>query len=948
MLIEFNLIGKLLSKSRGIGFDNSSMFLVNNSSKVKVIDLENLLDFPKLTRGIFGHHIELTLANDSSDLYRFVKKTEQNRQNIEHLNLLIKNRLQNKIELLFDAFNKKAVNEYLRDSSISFFIDNGFNSITQSFLANSEVWNEKLDSHFSEKISNLSHYSPLEFSTSKIREMYEDATLLQRKSFYDQVESNPLTFDQRLAVIKNNDRNLVLAAAGTGKTSVMVAKALDLIDRKLAKSSEILVLAFNNSAAKEVKERLVRRAEKIDYEPTSLPDIKTFHALGLDLLRKTGNSTSMSVFTEDTIKLKIWISNWLVEYIQTSDKHLQNFIKLSNSPTNPFDFANQSEYEAYIRDNEFRTLNGERVKGYQELLIANWLFMNGVEYEYEPTYLAKRRIEIGFDYRPDFQIKGTKVYIEHFGIDRLGKTRSDINSASYNESMRKKRLLHQEFETVLLETYHYDWVEGNLENSIENQLIKQGIELNPISSDQIFERLKESGFIEKGVEMYLKSLQAIRTERLNKASINSRLLRYGVAESKLYTEFLGDLLGAYQEELTNQDAIDFDDMILKATQIVEKNQFKPAWKHILVDEFQDISAARMAFLKSLVDYGPGPILTVVGDDWQSIYRFTGGKLELTTRFNELVGSNSKTMLQKTFRYNNSIAEIAGRFVMKNPEQYEKHVKTHTQVDSPQVFLLDSYVNSINDITLKTLQVISHIKQMDPEASIAILARYNYLINNVRKQAVYQNIKYWTFHRSKGLEADYCILIGFSQGKLGFPNSRKDEQVVEALLPQLDGFKHSEERRLLYVAITRAKKRSYIIADSDSPSEFILEMLSDSYPIEVESTLFSDENLKIFKCPSCSSGYFKKLTGKHGPFYKCSSGNACSCKPRVCIKCGSPSIDGERESKCQNDACGHTFKICPKCGRPMKIRNGPYGSFWGCSGYGSPTDQCSHTEKLNRY
>lgn len=947
MLIEFNWIGKLLSRHKGISFDKNSIFLVSSTSAKEVVDFNQLYDFPEWVPGFLGCQINLYGDGVSLGHYSFIKSSSKNIENLKYLESIFKDNIQSKIDHLFSEFHEKAINDYLRDSDIPFFKKNGFNSVTNRFLNNAETWNGKLDSQSLKQISYLADFLPIELNAPKIRQMYEGRLLQSRKDFYDQVESNPLTLDQRLAVIRNNDRNLVLAAAGTGKTSVMVAKALDLMDRNLAKPNEILVLAFNNSAAQELKERLLKRAENINFDLQCSPEIKTFHALGLDLLRKAGRSTSMSVFTEDSIKLKMWVSSWLVEYIQTSDKHLQNFIKLSNNPVNPFDIQTKGEYEEYIRDNEFRTLNGELVKGYQELLIANWLFMNGVDYEYEPTYLTKRRIEIGFDYRPDFQIKGTNVYLEHFGVDRNGKTRPDINAASYNESMRKKRLLHHEFRTTLLETYHYDWVEDNLEVSLEKQLVEQGIDINPISTDQIFERLRDSGFIEKGVEVYLKSLKAIRTERLDKSSIHSRLLEAGIAESELYSEFLGDLLIAYQEELRKQGSIDFDDMILKAAQVVETNEFKPAWKYILVDEFQDISAARMSFLKSLVDLGPKPILTVVGDDWQSIYRFTGGKLELTTRFNELVGSNSKTMLQKTFRYNNSIADVAGRFVMQNPEQYEKHVETHTQVDAPQVFLLDYYVNAASDITHKTIQIISHIKQKDPEASIAVLARYNFLINDVRKESMHRNIKYWTFHRSKGLEADYCILIGLSQGKLGFPNERKDEQVVEALLPQLDGFKHSEERRLMYVAITRAKKQSFIIADSDSPSEFVLEMMSDSYPIKVESNLFKDDHLKTFKCPSCYSGYFKRFEGKYGPFYSCSSGDACTCKPRICIKCGSPSIDSESVSTCQNEKCGHSFKICLKCGRPMRIRDGRYGKFWGCSGYGIPGDQCTYTEKLSR-
>ncbi|MEI8641632.1 hypothetical protein P4S68_13125 [Pseudoalteromonas sp. Hal099] len=104
--------------------------------------------------------------------------------------------------------------------------------------------------------------------------------------------------------------------------------------------------------------------------------------------------------------------------------------------------------------------------------------------------------------------------------------------------------------------------------------------------------------------------------------------------------------------------------------------------------FKTFHASRMAFLNTLIKSGPQSCFTAVGDDWQAIYRFSGGNLALTTQFNDLIGSHSLTLLQKTFRYNNSISEVAGRLVMQNPEQYKKHITTHTQVSTPQVVLLD--------------------------------------------------------------------------------------------------------------------------------------------------------------------------------------------------------------------------------------------------------------------
>ena len=938
MAIEFNILGKWLNKNNDLSLDGTSIFL-NNSP---LIDLNRINDFLEFSPGFFGITLTVRMPQRTKR-FKFLKKTEQNVAELNHINQLIQKSLEAQIEHLDRLTNKLAIQHYLRDSSEETLSEH-LKTLNRVYQKSKNNWNQNLSSKTIETIENLLKLYPLKQTSKSLRKSYEERMLANRTAFYDNIESNPLTHEQRLAVIRENDRNLILAAAGTGKTSVMVAKALDLIDQNKAKPEEILVLAYNKAAAKELNERLHIRAENSSLSLDSFPEIMTFHAMGRKVLQTSGVSTSISYLAEDEVRLAMWVSEWITNYIQASPKKMQSFIRLSHQPMSPFDFESKKEYENYIRDNEFRTLKGELVKGYQELIISNWLYLNGVEYEYEPTYLSKRRLEIGFDYRPDFHILNTNLYIEHFGIDRKGHTRAGIDSTAYNEGIRNKRLLHQEFGTTLLETYHYDWVEQNLENRLETLLKSHNIRLEPLNLDDLLKDLKESGFIDEKAKLYLKSLKAIRVERLDKGSISRRLQAAQVVEYKLYSEFLGDLLEAYTGELEKQDSIDFDDMILKASQCIETKRFIPNWKYILVDEFQDISAARMELINRIINNSDNPILTVVGDDWQSIYRFSGGKLELTTQFEKRIGSCTMTKLQKTFRYNNSIANVAGRFVMKNPEQYRKDVITNTQVTSPQVFLLDDHIDNKKNLETKTQQVINKIKEQDPSASIAILSRYNYILRDIKNTVRSQNIKYWSFHGSKGLEADYCILVGFFQGKIGFPNENKEDAVVEALLPSLDSFPHSEERRLLYVAITRARKKSYIIADPTSPSEFVNEMIHEDYPIKISSKRFEEKHQKIFKCPVCEEGYFRLINGKHGNFYRCSSGLACPSKPRVCKKCGAPSIDGETCSDCQNIACGHSFKICPKCGRPLTLREGKFGKFWGCSGYGIKDDQCKYTEK----
>lgn len=823
-------------------------------------------------------------------------------------------------------------------------------SLFNSYNRNSDYWNKNLSIDSCKFLNVYSKYFPLtDLSIKQLREEFESKTLNSRSSFYDKIESNPLTEEQRLAVVRDNDRNLVLAAAGTGKTSVMVSKALDIMDRGIAEAEDILILTYNKDASKELEDRLNFRGKDVFSDDNKKPQIKTFHALGREILFNAKKSVKISVFSEKPATLEKWISEWFVTKMESDDKFMEKFIKLSYQAINPFDFKSKEEYDSYIRDNDYLTLQGEYVRGYQELLIANWLYLNGIEYEYEPSYISKQRVEIGFDYRPDFFLTDYDIYLEHFGIDRVGNTRADIDKDKYNYEIKQKRDLHNSFNTKLIETYHYNWTEKNLENTLYQHTVDNCITIKRRPKDEIFERLNKTEFLVDGIKRYLKCLQAIRVERLSDTDIYTRLEEEKILNPKEYTELLSSIHSSYVEELRIQDSIDFDDMIIRAITEVNNKNFKPKWTHILVDEFQDISAARMEFLNSLIENGPSPRLTVVGDDWQSIYRFSGGKLELTTQFEPRIGSCSTTMLQKTFRYNNSIAFTAGEFVMQNPEQYKKNVVTHTHVDSSQVYLLDSQVSKVENLELKTLRVIEEIIRNEPNASISIIARYRYLLKNTKKEVSKylpkKEIKYWTFHGSKGLESDYCILIGFFQGKKGFPNENKEESVVEALLPSLDTFEHSEERRLLYVGITRAKKKSYLIADPKATSVFINELLSPKFKLHIASKSFNEKYREIFKCNVCTTGYYKIRKGEYGEFYSCSSGKSCRSNPRICSKCGAPSIDYEKESICNNPNCGFVMKICDVCGRPMKKRDGKFGSFWGCTGYGLKEDQCNNTRKL---
>lgn len=937
--IQPKFLGQFFSNIKNLQLEDDRLKIEYKNGQIKEIAYQDIETYPQAQKSILNSKLSITARKTRLDITWLPANCIDSL--VSYLNQAVSQHLDLKIQQAFALVQHLMVNQYLRESDLD-TLKQHVDPVCQNYLAQVNTAKQHLPSDSLEKIQHILEFYPITEKAIYARACFEKKALNNKEAFFDKVESNPLTEQQRLAVIRNDDYNLVLAAAGTGKTSVMVAKALDLIESKLAEPEEILILAYNSKAAQELNQRLDKRISDTGINLHQKPKILTFHALGSTILKQCKRSVAISPLAEDEHKLNAWVSEWIKHYLLHAPRNLFTFLELSYEPVNVFNFKSKAEYDAYVRDNEYRTLQGERVRGYQELLIANWLFIHNVAYEYEPKYVTKRRIELGFDYKPDFYLTEADIYLEHFGIDRQGNTRADIDRVQYNQDIKSKRKLHAEMGTTLIETYHYDWLENSLENRLAELLDQNQIRYVKKSEQQIMTALETTGVLMNNVRRYVKCLEAIRTERLNEASILERLQQHKISYAKNYAQLLNQLHQDYVQKLAREGRIDFDSMIVDATDLITSRGFIPSWKYILVDEFQDISTARMDLIKALIQEGPRPSLTVVGDDWQSIYRFNGGKLELTTRFQDIMGSHALSKLEKTYRYNNSIADTAGKFVMQNPEQYIKNISTHTQIQQSAVHLLEAS----SDLEQKVLQIIQDLQTKDANASIAVMSRYK-KHRDAAKQYLKQHgidinrINFWTFHSSKGLEADHCILLGFSQGRLGFPSKNKEEGIVEALLPVLDQYPNSEERRLFYVALTRAKKQVFLLADPLAPSDFITELLGSQYQINITSDAFLNHHRKQFKCPLCSHGYLRKLESSYGIYYKCTSGEICIAKPRICKECESPSIEtmeqGKPISRCNNPHCNKTMRLCPKCGRGLRYIS--QHRTWICSGHDAVTDPC---------
>ncbi|MDW9423375.1 DNA helicase IV, partial [Yersinia enterocolitica] len=290
---------------------------------------------------------------------------------------------------------------------------------------------------------------------------------------------------------------------------------------------------------------------------------------------------------------------------------------------------------------------------------------------------------------------------------------------------------------------------------------------------------------------------------------------------------MAPLLKAWKAALKEEGAVDFSGLIHQAVNLLEKGRFVSPWKHILVDEFQDISPQRAMLLRVLRKQNKQTCLFAVGDDWQAIYRFSGAELSLTTAFSQNFGESAECALDTTYRFNDRIGEVANRFIQQNPYQLKKPLNSLSQGNKKSVVILPSeQLESLLD------KLSGFVKD---DERILILARYHHLRPEILQKATTRwpklTIDFMTIHASKGQQADYVIIAGLHEGNDSFPAVVRESILEDVLLPPPEDFPDAEERRLLYVAMTRAKHQVWLLQDTANPSIFVNQLSELGVPTQ---------------------------------------------------------------------------------------------------------------------
>ena len=506
-----------------------------------------------------------------------------------------------------------------------------------------------------------------------------------------------------------------------------------------------------------------------------------------------------------------------------------------------------------------------------------------------------------------------------------------------------KRQLHAQHGTKLIETYSHQRLGGTLLTELDRKLKDAGVKFDPIPPANMFKKLAELGAIDRFTKLVAAVLHHFKSNLHTIESLQSRVTASSdVKRNAAFLRIFQAVFAEYQARLRSAGQVDFDDMVATATQYVEAGRYRSAFAHILVDEFQDISNGRARLLKALLRQNADARLFCVGDDWQAIYRFSGSDISLMRNFEREFGHSELHRLDRTFRYNNQINDLSSKFILKNPKQIPKSLKPGSSTDSACVWIHRTESRN-EEVVYGILQDLA--KQSRGERiSILMLGRYNHLepvgLKELMREFPRISIKFLTVHRSKGLEADYVILLGLESGRFGFPSEIEDDPILDLVLTEPEDFPAAEERRLFYVGITRAKRAVHLIAPPVRTSAFVQELVSDGYNVAVNGKA----EVVQMACPLCETGIIVPRKANRES-YVCSHSPYCSYTPPRCPKCKQGFMLGAGHGaapRCTNPGCGNLGQWCPRCKAGLQVlRKGPYGPFWGCTRY----PDCEHKARV---
>ncbi|MBR2828224.1 MAG: UvrD-helicase domain-containing protein [Bacilli bacterium] len=698
------------------------------------------------------------------------------------------------------------------------------------------------------------------------------------KNMFIDVDSNIiLDEDQMRAVMCDDAAVLILAGAGTGKTTTMVAKVKYLVDIKKIDPNQILIISYTRKAVDELRDIINekfqipskvttfhslayqyirelfrnRKCEVVDYNFRE----KVFYDYINDLFRTKRISSLVEVFNKDTLSdIPFFYGKYFLKhYLEFSDydSFFESYRNYKMEEARKIGFQKVVEdwiSSRYKSDREILTLKGDYVKSIGEAVIANYLFRKGVVYHYEKIY--KDLMEDRHIYKPDFtmEVGQTTIYLEYFGM----------NDLTYDEIKRKKINYHLKHHNMFI--YIDKMPVDKIEKVLEEKLSYYPIIFQELSMEDVYSyilNLNKLSQIYPLKNLFFDTISKIK-ENVNRdyyqEIIEREILSLPDNEKKnsiLQYHFIQDFYLYYSSRLYRTDiySFDFSDLLYYVNKYIVDRRYLNGiskYQYIIIDEYQDISDGEYHLARNTANRCSSRIFAV-GDDWQSIYSFRGSNISYITEFQQYFFNPTILSIRKTYRNSQELVDIAGQFIKRNPNQIDKDLISFKHLKKPVHFMMfDDRVGNFIDPSVEYFnlkRLILMIHEVVPNHSILILGRNNQMIQNcfhyddTFKEELGTKIKIldvsnlevdgMTIHKSKGLTYDEVILIGMNQK---FPSSTHHDFWITHLFKSKileEGIPFPEERRLFYVALTRTRNNVFIMTNKNKEhrSLFVDELMN---------------------------------------------------------------------------------------------------------------------------
>jgi DNA helicase-4 len=700
---------------------------------------------------------------------------------------------------------------------------------------------------------------------------YNPEFVKQRKTDYKHLWSKDvisLDDEQQTAVVTDDKHNLVVAAAGSGKTEVLITRVAYLIQRKPdgVDPERILAIAYQRKARAQIEQRLQNR-----YGIETVC-VRTFHKLGKDILERSGKTIDRTDIVDENKKYG-FVKSFFEEEVATNPAFYQLFVRyIVAVHDRNFELTEEDKNAvvAHAKERSHISINGTKVNSRAEKEIMDWFLthkINGesIDVRYEP--------DVGGLFRPDFHLPQFDVFIEHWGLTENGEVPKwfSQSTSEYRDSMEKKKKWFVEHDKPLVETFSYEYdpeepqefgelLRKRTYETLRKRFPEKHFEFSRLTYEEILQLVWDSQ--KTPIDDIQNFITIAKTYGFNPEQIAEKLER-GKWSTKQFAfgKLALHVFQAYQAQLDRLGKTDFEDMINEAITALENNKslYENAYDQILIDEYQDISAQRFKLLKKLLERNPNCRLFCVGDDWQSIMGFSGSNLNLFVNFSKYFENPAISTICTNYRSIKTFVDAGAELIRNNGASQVQKPALSKKKETRPIFVYDSTQQDDKLYREQTVQdclrrICEYREKGFAYNDIIVLTRYmrtkiggrteffkivrafldSAKLKGVRvaeDRAEGDGIRLLTVHKCKGLEAKVVFVLNVTKGKFGFPSEIEDPAILEVARGD-NGIKDQkeEERRLFYVAITRAKEDLHIYTRQQENSEFLAEIAAYTTPV----------------------------------------------------------------------------------------------------------------------